>query len=244
MLLSKRDPVTAELANMKKKSDTYQLETQRLFQEQSPMNRLLSEIRAKNDESFQYRLRILHNVPTFAGFSVAMLRSIAESMEVLTYVQGDDIIVQNDIGDAFFVLEQGRVKVMRKGNAYEVAHEIRQLSQGAHFGELSLLSDEPRSATITVISETARALKLSRQTFEDTVKSLRTLGITPKAIDSKTIVEKVPLFKSLSAALKKKIEETMQLMQFPAEHYICKQGTNGTTFYILTSGPFILHENL
>ena len=240
-MLSKRDPVTAELANMKKKSDTYHLETKRLFQEQSPMNRMLADIRAKNDESFQYRLRILHNVPTFADFHVVMLKSIADSMEVLNYVKGDDIIVQNDVGDAFYVLEHGRVKVMRKGNAYEVAHEIRQLSKGAHFGELSLLSDEPRSATITVISETARALKLSRQTFEETVKSLRTMGIKPKEIDSKTIVEKVPLFKSLSAALKKKIEETMQLMQFPAEHYICKQGSNGTTFYILTSGSLLLH---
>ena len=235
-MLSKRDPVTAELANMKKKSDTYYQETKRLFQEQSPMNRMLADIRARNDESFQYRLRILHNVPTFADFNEIMLTSIAESMEVLTYVKDDDIIVQNDVGDAFYVLEMGRVKVMRKGNAYEVAHEIRQLNKGAHFGELSLLSDEPRSATITVVSETARALKLSRQTFEETVKSLRTLGIKPKEIDGKTIVEKVPLFKSLSAAMKKKIVETMQLMQFPSDHYICKQGTSGTTFYILTSG--------
>ena len=167
-----------------------------------------------------------------------MLKRVAENMETIEYVMGDDIIVQNDIGDAFFVLEMGRVKVMRKANAYEAAHEIRQLGKGAHFGELSLLNEEPRTATITVISETARALKLSKTIFDEICKNQRNnfTGSKRKELAGKDVTEKVPLFKSLSAALKKKIVETMQNVSFPAGSVICKQGTTGNTFYVVTSG--------
>ena len=189
-------------------------------------------------------------------------------MEIVTYVQGEDIIVQNDVGDAFYVIEMGRVKVMRKNNAYEVAHEIRQMTKGAFFGELSLLNEEPRSATVTVVSETARALKLSKTMFDELVKVTPREGTlvgwpihgvqisdTPhthshciqsaknpfaagkrKEIAGKDITDKVPIFKSLSAALKRKILETMQTVTFPPGSYICKQGAQGNSFYVLTLG--------
>jgi len=158
-------------------------------------------------------------------------------MEVCDYVENDDIIVQNDTGDSFYVLERGRVKIMRRANAYEDAHEIRRLGKGAHFGELSLLNEEPRSATVTVVSETARALKLSKAAFDEIITKLRSLGgDRKKEVSAKAIVERVPMFKTLSAALKKKILDTMEEQKFAPGTYICKQGTNGTSFYIITSG--------
>ena len=172
-----------------------------------------------------------------AGFSEAVLRTVADNMEVCNYVENDDIIVQNDTGDAFYVLEMGRVKIMRKANAYEDAHEIRRLGKGAHFGELSLLNEEPRSATVTVVSESARALKLSKVAFDEIITKIRTLGgDRKKEVSGKMIVERVPLFKTLSAAMKKKILDTMEVQKFTPGTYICKQGTNGTSFYIITSG--------
>ena len=50
------------------------------------------------------------------------------------------------------------------------------------------------------------------------------------------ITDKVPIFKSLSAALKKKIMETMQTVTFPPGSYICKQGAQGNSFYVMTAG--------
>jgi len=172
-----------------------------------------------------------------AGFTDAILRTVADNMEVCDYVENDDIIVQNDTGDSFYVLERGRVKIMRRANAYEDAHEIRRLGKGAHFGELSLLNEEPRSATVTVVSETARALKLSKAAFDEIITKLRSLGgDRKKEVSAKAIVERVPMFKTLSAALKKKILDTMEEQKFAPGTYICKQGTNGTSFYIITSG--------
>ena len=192
-MLPKRDPITAQLQLMRLRGDHAKKEAMRLFH-QSPMRRMQMDVRNRLDESLNYRLGVLRSVNVFGAccmmftamatlpifsplhsflsgsFTDDLLRRVADNMEIATFVQGEDIFVQNDIGDAFYVIEMGRVKVMRKNNAYEVAHEIRQMGKGSFFGELSLLNEEPRSATITVVSETARALKLSKVMFDELVK--------------------------------------------------------------------------
>jgi CRP-like cAMP-binding protein len=127
--------------------------------------------------------------------------------------------------------------LQRKANAYEPAHEIRQLGKGSHFGELSLLNAEPRTATVTVISDKVIALKMSKSKFDEIIASANVFIPGKRGqLVGQDIVDKVPLFKSLSSALKKKIMESMENATFAPETYICRQGAAGSTFYIITSG--------
>lgn len=52
----------------------------------------------------------------------------------------------------------------------------------------------------------------------------------------KEVVNKVPLFQSLSASKRKVILESMRPMNFLPNTYICRQGTSGNTFYIIADG--------
>eukprot|EP01050_Picozoa_sp_SAG11_P029099 SAG11_NODE_8053_length_1065_cov_0.908903_1_plen_98_part_10 len=68
------------------------------------------------------------------------------------FAAGERIIRQGDAGDNFYVIEHGARAVSRVAPDSEAEQVLGELLTGAAFGELALLSDEPRSATITASS--------------------------------------------------------------------------------------------
>eukprot|EP01042_Synura_sphagnicola_P000055 gene55-55_t len=148
-------------------------------------------------------------------------------MEEKRYVKDDVVIQQEDIGDS--------TKTNTR-DSDEVPKELARLGPNAHFGELALLSAEPRSATVTVVSETALLLQMKKEKFDEIMASCNNLLLETRIKLGREVVSKVPLFQSLTAMNKRKLLETMEPVHFPAGSYICKQGTFGNTFYVLTEG--------
>ena len=65
---------------------------------------------------------------------------------------GTDVVHQNDEGDSLFVVVDGLLEVRRKADDGRT-RTIARLEPGQCFGEMSLLSGEPRSATVTAITD-------------------------------------------------------------------------------------------
>jgi CRP-like cAMP-binding protein len=118
----------------------------------------------------------------------------------------------------------------------EVPKEIVQLGSSSHFGEIALITEEPRSATVTVISDTAKCLRMTKAKFEGVFSVTKQLMAESRTIIGKDVIDKVPLFKSLTAINRTKLLEAMQSVTFNSGSYICRQGTMGNTFYIITDG--------
>jgi CRP/FNR family cyclic AMP-dependent transcriptional regulator len=101
---------------------------------------------------------VLAAVPLFEGLSRRHLKHLADLAEVADYMEGHTIVKEGDDGDAFFVVLSGQAKVT-VGNKV-----INRALPGDHFGEISLLDGQPRSATVT--SETPMTLLvLTRSAF-------------------------------------------------------------------------------
>jgi hypothetical protein len=81
-MLSKRDPIAAQLQLMRLRGDHAKLESKRLFH-QSPMRRMLADVRHRLDESLNYRLGILRSVNVFGASSLRVLRARALSSSSL-----------------------------------------------------------------------------------------------------------------------------------------------------------------
>jgi len=109
-------------------------------------------------ENWQY----LQKVGIFAALAPDGLRDLAHRMQTREYPSGSVIVGQEDPGDALYVITQGRVKVMLFGGGREIILSI--LRDGEIFGEMSLLDNQPRSASV-VASEPTRALVLERTAF-------------------------------------------------------------------------------
>jgi CRP-like cAMP-binding protein len=160
-------------------------------------------------------------------------------MEEVFYKKGDAIIEQDDIGDSFFVLEEGQVSVTRKTNPkdpLEAPRELARLGTNSYFGEISLLTAEPRSATITVLSDEAKCLRMTKMQFDSLLATTNQIIEENRKQIGQNVLEAVPLFKSMTLVNKRKLLEVMIPMTYMPGSYICRQGTTGNTFFILTEG--------
>ena len=103
---------------------------------------------------------VLGAVPLFEDLSKKQLKKVADLAEVAAFMAGAKIVEQGVIGDSFYVVLTGQGKVVANGRT------VNHLLPGDHFGEISLLDGEPRSAS--VVSETeddARDRSPSKQFF-------------------------------------------------------------------------------
>ena len=108
---------------------------------------------------------LLRNVSIFADLDPASGAALDRLAEVREYADGAVIVSQEERGDALFVLVSGRVKVVLYGDSgREIILSIFK-TPGDFFGEMSLLDNEPRSATV-IAAERSRLLVLSRRDFQ------------------------------------------------------------------------------
>lgn len=105
----------------------------------------------------------LRQVPLFAHMSEVDLKSVLFLMPVAQFAPGEVIIREGEPGDDFFVIVQGRVQItVHATDGNELV--IGEAGPGGFFGELSMLTGEPRSARVQA-SEHTRTLKLHRDAF-------------------------------------------------------------------------------
>ena len=93
----------------------------------------------------------LRKVPLFASLDDAILEKLEKGVNLKSYNQGDVIFREGDPGDSLYVIRTGFVKITKKhGDKDQI---IAYLSQGGYFGEMALLEDEKRTATISAFTK-------------------------------------------------------------------------------------------
>jgi hypothetical protein len=102
-------------------------------------------------------LELVERVPMFAPLSIAAKERIATGLTPLTVPAGEVVIRAGEAGDRFYIVEEGELSVSAAG-------ATGTLRQGDSFGEIALLRDVPRTATVTALVET-RLVALQRNDF-------------------------------------------------------------------------------
>ncbi|MCH7789713.1 MAG: cyclic nucleotide-binding domain-containing protein [Acidobacteria bacterium] len=95
---------------------------------------------------------LLAEVPLFARCTKRALATIARHAEVASFEGGQDLVIEGNKGDAFFVLLEGGCTIT-KGSK-----KLGDVEPGGYFGELALLDPAPRSATITTTTPSTVAV--------------------------------------------------------------------------------------
>lgn len=113
---------------------------------------------------FADRIELLRRVRLFSNLAVDDLEAVNELLVEKRFRKGSVIFEQGDDGDALYIVESGRAKVAIKDE--EGREKILSVfGEGDYFGEMALLSDQPRSATVTVVGDT-ELLMLPKEVFE------------------------------------------------------------------------------
>jgi hypothetical protein len=107
--------------------------------------------------------------PLFRDFSVDELVAVIQGLKLLTYQTKQIILREGDRGDSLYMLTSGTVKAFRK-NAQGKQVLLAELAEGAFFGEGSILTGKPRTATV-VAWEPSELLELDRPTLDSISKT-------------------------------------------------------------------------
>ena len=116
-------------------------------------------------------LELLRRVPPFSPLAPTMLEQIAHKLEPVSAAAGEVVVAEGETSDRFYVIESGEVEITQEGRL------LRREGVGDVFGEIGLLRDVPRTATVTAVDD-VELLTLSREEFlslmagEDRVRSL------------------------------------------------------------------------
>jgi len=110
-------------------------------------------------------LAVLDRVPFFGELSLEHRLLVCEHLESVSHKAGHVVIRQGDPGDAFYIVEKGRLQVsIAAAHGEELV--TRELERGAYFGEIALLEEGTRrTATVTAVTA-VRLLVLSREQFK------------------------------------------------------------------------------
>ncbi|MGH2826976.1 MAG: cyclic nucleotide-binding domain-containing protein [Actinomycetota bacterium] len=109
------------------------------------------------------KVELIRSVPLFSDCSKRDLAEIASMTDELDFPEGKTLIVEGERGHEFLVLIEGTVDVSRKGR------KLPPLGRADCIGEIALILDVPRTATVTT-SSPVRALVMTNQSFRSLLK--------------------------------------------------------------------------
>jgi hypothetical protein len=116
-------------------------------------------------------LTLARGVPLFAPLATLALERVARDMVPVAAPAGTAVVRQGEEGDRFYVIHTGKVEVVRDGRI------LATMGTGGFFGEIALLKDVPRTATVTAVRDTA-LFALGREDF------LRALTGHPESLNA------------------------------------------------------------
>ena len=116
------------------------------------------------------KIELLKSVPLFAGCSKNELRQLAKTADEIDLRQGTVLTREGRPGREFFVLIDGTAEVTKKGK------KIADLGPGDWLGEIALITDSPRTATVTATSA-VDVLVITDRRFRSVVETMPSIAL-------------------------------------------------------------------
>jgi CRP/FNR family cyclic AMP-dependent transcriptional regulator len=127
--------------------------------------------------TIETEVQSLRQVSMFREIDPAKLKLLAFTSDRLSYDQGDVLFRQHEISDSTYVIVEGKVEVWLEGlDAGRERIKVAELGAGAIVGEMGVLCDQPRSATIEAASHVV-ALKIGREVFFDMLRQFPQMSV-------------------------------------------------------------------
>ncbi|KAI7977751.1 hypothetical protein EIK77_009291 [Talaromyces pinophilus] len=152
--------------------------------------------------------------------------------------KGIKVITQGDAGDYFYIVEEGTFGVFinptgaAQAGPDGLGHQVGSIGPGGSFGELALMYNAPRAATIMSLDAKSTLWALDRVTFR---RILMDSAFQRRRM-YEAFLEEVPLLSSLKPYERSKIADALDTIKYAAGSTIIREGDPGDAFYLLESG--------
>lgn len=190
----------------------------------------------------------------FSHLDDSQFKQLVDSMKEVLVKSGEIVIKQGDVGDYFYVVDEGNLDVYLDANnavsslaspmsparsesedkEFEIpasAKKVHQYESGGSFGELALMYNSPRAATIKATTD-GKLWSLDRQSFRHIL--METTNTRRKMYER--FLEEVPVLGGLTKTERYKIADCLESVSFAPGDVVVKQGEEGFIFYLVEEG--------
>ena len=189
----------------------------------------VAKVVPKTQEQIQrIKSSVIHSF-LFGNLEQKDLEVVINAMEEKVFKKGDNIINQGEKGDCLYFVEKGKFNYYKKLLGDEEPKLVKEYQQGDAFGELALLYNAPRAATITAESDKVITWVLDRETFNHIVKG----AAQKKREKYENFLKNVEILGSIDSYELMKICDALKTASFKIVYYIIKEGEMGDVFYIV-----------
>ena len=124
----------------------------------------------KSEEEIAKRRAVLRGMELFHNLTDEELRHLAEHLNLAPFVRGEAIVIQGAVAHSLYVLIEGQAEVRITAEGGKLSSVVATINKGDVFGEMGLLTGEPRAATVVALSDT-QCYRLDKATFEEVIKN-------------------------------------------------------------------------
>ena len=167
----------------------------------------------------------------FSSLDKKDIEIVIEAMEEKKFKIDEKVITQGEVGDCLYIVETGSLscyKILESGENKFLCN----YGPGDAFGELALLYNCPRAASIICSSEESILWALDRETFNQIVKT----AAQNKREKYENFLKQVDILSTIDSYELGKICDSLKVGVFKKDDYIIKEGEFGDVFYIIEEG--------
>jgi len=177
----------------------------------------------------------LPKIPLFSSLPAEQLRALVEKCRFIDRAPGQAVVREGEAGDALYVIVRGEFEV----TVAVRAEPIGRLGEGAFFGELAVLTNRPRSATVTAISD-AQLLEIDRAVLASLVESdpavLRTLLRFFRDRLTERLFATSPLFAGLAADEARSLAEGFHFLELEPGSVLVEEAQRASGLFVILCG--------
>ncbi len=187
--------------------------------------------------------RALAATPLFAGMPSDALQALVANLQLVSIERGEALFRAGDPGDALYVIVEGELSVQSEGPP---SVELSRLGPGAFLGEVALMTDQPRSATVICVSP-AELLRIDRHTLSRVLANhgdvLRAVlrFVRDRLVDR--WMRTSPLFRPFNDAQRIELAGKFKFLEIDAGTVVLGAGERPDGLYIVLAGQFLVLRN-
>ena len=181
---------------------------------------------------------LIGTVPLLKGLSAEVLKKLAEHANLVTFLAGDIVIGEGERGDALYIITHGVVMVI-KGHAV-----VAELKDGDFFGEMALLGDQVRTATVKAKTPST-LLRLRRRDVLELADSHMELKARMNEIKQERetqtgLIGTIPLLRGLPVDVLEQVSEHTLAVRYMPGDTVIQEGDRDDSLYIIIHGSVVV----
>ncbi len=176
-------------------------------------------------------------IPLFSELPADAFARVLRALKLVRKRPGDVILAQGEEGASFFVLARGVVDVTRTDGGQ--THRLATLRDGSIFGEMALVSAQPRSATVTAADD-SDLLEFDREALQAAASEVATVAHALEKFTRERLLSNVlstsPLFRPLDRKQRFDLVRHFTAHDIAAGTHVIREGEEGRGLFVVLSG--------